>query len=105
MEKRSYIESEDLLVVETIYDPTETLEQNAQDRANGPVMVGSKGQSLQLAARIDMDHLVALKKLGYDVMSADPDERRRALSYIQSEQSKWMTTDQKVFAPRRNTWE
>lgn len=104
MEERTYIESEDKLVVRTIYDPEPVFEQNAIDRASGPVTFGSKGQQLTLAARIPMEHLIALKNLGYDVLSPDPDERRRALSYIQSEQSKLMTTDKNVFALRRTKW-
>lgn len=104
MEKVSYIESEDKLVVQTIYDPTATIERNAGLRSEKPVQVGSKGQELMLAASLPMEHVTALKNLGYDLLSPDPAEFRRALCYIQSEQSKFMTVDGKPFALHRPKW-
>lgn len=104
MEVKTYDALEDKLIVKTVYDPTETLEQNAHDRANGPVTIGSKGQRMELACRVDMDHIVALKNKGYDLLSPDPAEFRRALVYIQSEEAKWMTTDKKVFSTRKQKW-
>lgn len=104
METVSYIESEDKLVVKTTYDATATLERNAQLRAEKPVQVGSKGQELVLAASLPMEHIVALKNMGYDLLSPDPAEYRRALCFIQSEQNQFMTTDKKVFSLRRPKW-
>lgn len=105
MEKVSYIESEDKLVIETIYDPTPTIELAAELRQRGDVTVGSKGQEMLLAAVIDLDHITALKNEGYDLMSADPDERRRTLVYIQNNQQKFMATDRNVFARTRPKWQ
>lgn len=104
MEKVHYIEAEDKIVVQTVYDPEPTIELAAEYRQRGDVKIGSKGQELLLAAVIDLDHVTALKREGYDLMSADPDERRRALVYIQNNQQKFMATDKQVFARHRNTW-
>lgn len=105
MERTTYDELEDKVVVETIYDPTATIEQNAIDRANGPVMVGSKGQQMMRVASIPMEHLIKLEQMGYDILSSDPDERRRALTYIQQNEQVWMTTDKQVFARSRPKWQ
>jgi tRNA pseudouridine-54 N-methylase len=105
MEKISYIESEDKLVVETIYDPTDAIETAAAARAQGKVTVGSKGQEMLLAAVIPLEHITALKNEGYDLLSADPAEFRRALVYIQTNQSKFMATDKKVFSTVKTKWE
>jgi len=105
MEKIHYDELTDTLAIETIYDPTDTIEHNAALRASGPVYLGSKGQRMELAASIPLEHITALKNDGYDLMSADPDERRRALVYLQNNQPKFMATDKKMFARHRNSWQ
>ena len=88
------------IITKTTYDVEPTFEQNAQLRASGPVVIGSKGQSLTLAASVPMEHVLALKNMGYDLLSPDRDEMRRALVFLQSEQGKFMTTDKKVFTTR-----
>lgn len=105
MEKTEYIESEDKLVVTTTYDATQAMEDAARLRASRPVQIGSKGQELTLAAVIPMEHIVALKNLGYDLLSPDPAEYRRALCYIQSEQANFMAIEGSPFAMHRNKWQ
>jgi hypothetical protein len=92
------------IITKTTYDVEPTFEQNAQLRASGPVVIGSKGQSLTLAASVPMEHVLALKNMGYDLFSPDRDEMRRALVFLQSEQGKFMTTDKKVFTTRHQRW-
>lgn len=105
MEKISYIESEDKLVIETSYDATDAIETAAAARAEGKVTIGSKGQELTLAAVIPEEHIVALKNEGYDLLSPDPAEFRRALVYIQNNQQKFMATDKKVFSVHKPKWQ
>lgn len=105
MEKVSYIESEDKLVVETVYDATDAIETAAQARAQGKVTIGSKGQELTLACVIPEEHIVALMNEGYNLLSPDPAEFRRALVYIQANQHKFMATDKKVFSTVKPKWE
>jgi hypothetical protein len=105
MEKTEYIESEDRLVVTTTYDATQAMEQAAILRSDKPVQIGANGRELVLAAVVPMEHIVALKNLGYDLLSPDPAEYRRALCYIQSEQSNFMAMEGNPFAMHRNKWQ
>lgn len=104
MEKTHYIEADDKLVIETTYDASDVIEENAAIRSAGPVTIGSKGQQLVLAMRIPLEHVTALKNEGYDLFSADPDERRRTMLYVQANQHKFLTTDKKMIAERRQAW-
>lgn len=105
MKKYHFDQLEGKLYEETIYDPTDVIEANKALRNSGErVTIGSKGQQMVLAARIDMDHIIALKNLGYDLLSPDRDEVRRALLYVQAMQNDWMTMDGKVIADRHQVW-
>jgi hypothetical protein len=104
-EKRSYIEEKDQLVVETIYDPTATIEANKAQRNSGErEYFGSKNQRMLKVASIDMDHVLALRNMGYDLLSPDPAQVKRALLYIQTEQPVWMVVDGKPIAERNTQW-
>jgi len=105
MERVTYIESEDRLVVETLYDAQDALDEAAAARAHGKVQIGSKGQELTLACVIPLEHITALKNEGYDFLSPDPAEFRRALVYIQQNQQRFMATDKKVFSTVKPKWE
>lgn len=105
METYSYIEAEDKLVVETSYDASQTIADNAAIRSGSPVTFGSKGQRMVLAASVPLEHVTALKNLGYDLLSPDQQEVRRALCFIQSEQASFLTTDKKMFALHRPKWQ
>ena len=105
MEKVHYLEPEDRLVIETIYDPSEVIEANKAQRNSGErVTVGSKGQQLVHVARIDMDHLVALKNMGYHLLSPDPQEVKRALLYVQSMENDWMVVGGKPISEKKQVW-
>lgn len=104
-ENRTYIESEDRLIVETIYDPSSAIEQAEQARQRGKVTIGSKGQELTLACVLTPEHVLALRNDGYDLLSPDPAEWRRALVYIQNNQQKFMATDKKVFSVHKPKWQ
>lgn len=106
MERSTYIESEDRLVVETTYDAEPAIMEAAEARARGKVQVGSKGQELVLAAVIPLEHITALKnETGLDLLSPDPEMYRKALVYIQQNQQKFMATDKKVFSTVKPKWE
>lgn len=104
IEKLHYIEETDTLVTETIYDASALIEENAIIRANGPAVIGKKGQQLVLAMRLNPGHIVALRNMGYDVLSADPDEARRAMLYVQQNQQMFLTSDKKLIADRKQKW-
>ena len=105
MERMHYVEAEDKLVIETVYNPTAVIEENAAIRASGaPLVVGSKGQELVLAMRLPPEHVEALKNAGYDLFSPDRDEARRAMLYVQQNQQHFLTTDKKMIAQKRQSW-
>lgn len=105
MKQYHYIESEDKLVEETLYDPTDVIEANKAQRNSGErFAIGSKGQQLVHVARIDMDHVEALRNMGYDLLSPDPEEVKRALRYVQANENVWMTVDGKPIGERKQVW-
>lgn len=99
-----YIESEDKLVITTTYDATETLEANKEARALAPKHKISSGKLLTKVMEISEGHIVALRNIGYDLMSPDPDEWRRALLYIQTHEPYWLTVNGKPIAKFRQSW-
>lgn len=101
-----YDELTNTLGIRTTYDPSAVIEANKEQRALGRQYLGvGKQTRLVHVARIDNDHIEALKNLGYDFHSPDPDERRRALLYIQNNEPVWMTVDGKPFASFKQKWQ
>jgi hypothetical protein len=107
MEKMHYIEEKDQLVVETIYDPSAVLEQNLAERnvarEFGRYKTERPAQLVKVAS-FPVEHIEALKNKGYDLLSADKDEVRRALCYIQEHEPYWLTVPGKPFAKVRPKW-
>lgn len=106
MERWQYIESEDKLVCETIYDTESALNEAEASRQAGDVLIGSKGQQMLKACVIPAEHILKVKEeSGYDLLSPDPDQWRRALVYIQQNHQRFMATDKKVFSVHKPKWE
>lgn len=100
-----YDELTDTLGIKTTYDPSALIEQNAAERAAGRQYLGTGKQTRMVkVASIDMDHIEALKNMGYDFFSPDPDERRRCLLYIQHNEPVWMTVDGTPIATFKQRW-
>lgn len=105
MEKYHYIPEKDQLVIETVYDASAVVENNKAIRNSGErVVFGSKGQQMLKVASIDMDHITALRNMGYDLMSPDPAEVKRALLYVQANEQAWMLVDGKPIADKKQVW-
>jgi hypothetical protein len=103
-ENRTYIEDTDTLVVETLYDATETIEANKEARALAPKHRVSSGKLLTKVMDIDMEHILALKNKGYNLLSPDPAEWKRALLYIQNHEPVWLTVNGKPIAAFEQKW-
>lgn len=101
MQTSSIVDSDGRLVVKTTYDPTATIEANKEARAIAPKHRVSNGKLLTKVMEIDEGHIVALKNLGYNLLSPDPDEWKRALLYIQANEPVWMTVNGKPIAQFR----
>lgn len=94
---------DDKVINKVSYDPSDVLELNAAQRSErqGP---GKYKGNLVHAARVHLGDIERLKNLGYNLLSHDPAEVRRALLYIQSEENKLLTVDGKPFAKTRPKW-
>lgn len=104
MQEYLYDEQTKTLGIKTSYDPSAVIEANKEERAAGRSYIGSKGQRMLKVASIDLDHIEALKNMGYNILSADPDEVRRALLYVQQHEPCWMTVDGKPIAAFKQKW-
>jgi hypothetical protein len=101
--KTKYDEIENRMVVQTTYDNRDVIELNAQERAakiDGPQYKGN----LVHVGRIHEGDVIRLANMGYDILSPDPDEARRAMMYIQSNEPHLLTVNGKPFAKKRVTW-
>lgn len=105
MERKSFDQLSGKMVVQTTYDPTETLEANKEARALAPKHKISNGKLLTKVMDIHPDHIQALRNVGYDLYSPDPDEWKRALLYIQNNEPYWLTVNGKPFAAFRQKWQ
>jgi hypothetical protein len=105
MEKVHYFEDDDRLVIETLYDPTPVIEQNKALRNSGErEYFGSKGQRMLKVASITEEHIVTLRNMGYDLLSPDPLEVKRALLYVQAMENDWMCVDGKPIGEKNQKW-
>jgi hypothetical protein len=101
-EERSYIPELDRLVVKTIYDAEPAMREAEEARQRGGDYMGSKGQRMLKACVIPMEHILRVKEeSGYDLLSPDPEQWRKALAYIQANHQVFMATDKKVFTGKQ----
>lgn len=91
------------MVVTTTYDNSAVLELNKREKVERAGMGKYKGNLVHVA-RVHMGDIVRLKGLGYDLLSPDPEEVRRGLLYLQSEEAGMLTVDGKPFAKKRAKW-
>jgi hypothetical protein len=94
------------MLVTTTYDNTAVLELNKaerNERIDGPQYQAGNSKLIH-AARIDMGDVQRLINLGYNLLSPDPEETRRALLYIQSNEPDLLTVNSKPFAKVRPRW-
>ncbi|MFA7256050.1 MAG: hypothetical protein WC047_00545 [Kiritimatiellales bacterium] len=99
-----YDEQADKLIVKTSYDNSDVLKANAEDRDAKPENFGKYKGTLTHVGSIHMGDVVRLKNLGYNLLSPDVDEKRRALCYIQTNEPYLLTVAGKPFARTRKTW-
>lgn len=92
------------IITKTTYDNSEVLAANLVDRNASPETGRYKGNNLVLVGRIDEGDVVRLKNLGYNLLSPDPEEWKRALLYIQSNESHLLTVPGKPIAKKRAVW-
>lgn len=103
IEKSSYDQLEDRLIVKTTYDNSEVLKANLAERNAAPEHGRYKGNFAHIG-RIHMGDIVRLKNAGYDLLSPDPEEVKRALLYIQSNEKYMLTVPGNPIAKRKLVW-
>lgn len=103
IETAFYDEQADKLVVKTTYDNTGVLAANEAQR-NLAAEFGRYKGNLVHVGRVDAGDVTRLKNMGYNLLSPDPEEYRRALMYIQSNEPNLLTVSGKPFAKVRPKW-
>lgn len=103
VETSHYDEASDSLVVKTSYDNRAVLASNAIDKNLQPETGRYKGNLVKVAT-IHLGDVVRLKNLGYNILSPDPEEVKRALLFIQSEERAHMVMPGTPIGKRRQSW-
>lgn len=98
-----YDEIEDRLTVGTTYDNTAVLEANHRDR-NAAAEFGRYKGNFAHVGRIHLGDIERLKNIGYNLLSPDPEEQKRALLYIQENEPHLLTVPGKPIAKKRLVW-
>lgn len=98
-----YDEKSGLMFTKLEWDSEPLLKMNHAHRRERPEHGRYKGNLVHVG-RMDIEDVERLRNMGYDLLSPDPDERRRALMYIQSNEKYLLTVPGKPFARKRIAW-
>ena len=92
--------------MKTVYDSSGTIDANkkARDRTPRTGKYAAANAGLVHALRIEEGDVLRLRNMGYNLLSPDKDEFRRALLYIQQNEPWHMVVDGKPFAKNRAAW-
>ena len=104
-ELTEYDPSTDTLNTKVVYDVEPQLDSNKAERNACPEFGKYKGGSFHKVMSIDMNDIQRLKGLGYNLMSHDQDEVKRALLYVQSEEKYQMTVTGTPIARKKTLWQ
>lgn len=99
----SYDESTDTLIVKTSYDNRAVMDDNIMTKNLQPETGRYKGNLVKVAT-IHLGDVQRLKNLGYNILSPDPDEVKRALLYIQSEEKTHLSMPGTPISKRKKVW-
>lgn len=98
-----YSEEKDAIVTQTRYDNSGVIAANIEAQKSAPETGRYKG-NLAHVGRIHMGDIVRLKSQGYDLLSKDPEEVKRALLHIQSEERYLLTVPGTPIARKKQQW-
>ena len=99
----AYSEEKDAVVTHTHYDNRAVLAANIEAQKAAPETGRYKG-NLAHVGRIHMGDIVRLRTQGYDLLSRDPEEVKRALLHIQSNERHLLTVPGAPIAKKRQQW-
>lgn len=103
IETSHYDEASDSLTIRTSYDSSRVIAENIMTKNLQPETGRYKGNLVKVAT-IHLGDVVRLKNLGYNILSPDPDEVKRALLYMQSEEQAMMLMPGKPIGKKRQSW-
>jgi hypothetical protein len=109
---RQFHEIDGKIVETSTQDSTDTLEHNKQAKAAQPEHYKYlNGKQLFHAAKIDIGFIDQMANgqccsngTSYKFLTADKEERKRALLHVQSAHKEWMMVDGKPFAKNKSLW-
>ena len=103
LETSHYDEASDSLVVRTSYDNRATLAENLLEKNAAPETGRYKGNLVKIGS-IHLGDVARLKNEGFNLLSPDPDEVKRALLHIQSNERALLTVPGTPIAKRKTQW-
>ena len=102
-EELFYDEADNKIIEKVTYDNSEIIEDNKRLKNDRSKREQYKGNFVK-AASMDMGDVIRLKNQGYNLLSADQEEVKRALLYIQRNEPHLLTVEGKPFAKKRTVW-
>ena len=101
-----YDEMEDRLTVATSYDAQPVLDENkaAKNSQSSKAIQRYKGEFVH-AATLHEGDVVRLINMGYNLLSSDVEEYRRALMYVQENEPHLMRVHGKPFSKQKFRWQ
>ena len=103
VETSFYDEASDTLHVRTSYDSSAVIASNIMTKNLAPETGRYKGNLVKVGS-IHMGDVVRLKNEGFDLFSPDPDEVRRALLHVQSNERHMLTMPGTPIAKKKQSW-
>ena len=104
MKERVFIE-DGKMVTHLSLDIEPLLNQNMEERLAQPKACQYKGKTLVKVASFSETDVNRLKNLGYNLLSPDPEEVKRALLYVQQNERYFLTVNGTPFAKKKTWWE
>lgn len=98
-----YDEASDTLAIKTSYDNRQVLANNLAERNAAPETGRYKGNLVKVGS-IHLGDIERLKNAGFNLLSPDPDEVKRALLHIQSNERHLMTVPGTPIAKKKTQW-
>lgn len=102
-ETSTYDELTDTLIVKTTYDNYAVIADNIMTKNLAPETGRYKGNLVKVGS-IHLGDVVRLKNLGYNILSPDPDEVKRALLYIQAEEKSHLSVPGTPIGKKKQAW-
>lgn len=98
-----YDEASDKYVTSVTYDNSEVLSANIEAQKQAPETGRYKGNFAHVG-RVHMGDIARLKAAGFDLLSSDPEEVKRALLHIQSNERHMLTVPGTPIAKKKTQW-